>query len=288
VRSKILLFGLLILLIISACDIPSNLPSLWDFAWTVTPYHTDTPTHTAPFPVTPTASPTFTSTVPPTGTATSTTTSTMSPTNTPTGTLSPTFTFTPTLTSTRTYTPSWTPTSTNTLLPSSTFTPTKTPTLTFTKTTTFTPSSTFTDTPVQPVCVLIYNGTFEAQLLTLINQERTKAGLLPLTNSYPLEISSGLHSADQAQHDFLSHTGSDGSTYWEREVRAGYTGRWGGEIIYAGSGAYNNPESAVKWWMNDPPHKAIILADYQDFGAGYAYCPSDTYGAFFTVDFGHR
>jgi hypothetical protein len=25
--------------------------------------------------------------------------------------------------------------------------------------------------------------------------------------------------------------------------------------------------------MNDAPHKAIILADYNDFGAGYAYCP---------------
>jgi uncharacterized protein YkwD len=135
---------------------------------------------------------------------------------------------------------------------------------------------------------LIHNGAFENQMLSLINAQRALAGLGALTDSYPLENSSGIHSDDQAANDFLSHTGSDGSTYWQREVAAGYTGRWGGEIIYAGSGAYNNPQSAVTWWMNDAPHKAIILADYNDFGAGYAYCPTGTYGGFFTVDFGHR
>lgn len=125
-------------------------------------------------------------------------------------------------------------------------------------------------------------------MLTLINNQRSLAGLTALTDSYPLEISSGEQSDDQALHNFLSHTGSDGSTYWQREVAVGYTGSWGGEIIYAGLGGSNNPQSAVTWWMNDAPHKAIILADYQDFGAGYADCPSGTYGGFFTVDFGHR
>ena len=125
-------------------------------------------------------------------------------------------------------------------------------------------------------------------MLTLINNQRLLAGLAALTDSYPLEISSGEQSDDQAANNFLSHDGSDGSTYWEREVAAGYTGRWGGEIIYAGSGTYNNPQNAVNWWMNDASHKAIILADYNDFGAGYAWCPTGTYGGFFTVDFGHR
>jgi len=125
-------------------------------------------------------------------------------------------------------------------------------------------------------------------VLTLINIQRALAGLGPLADSYPLEVSSGEHSDDQALNNYLAHNGLDGSTYWTREVAAGYTGRLGGEIIYAGLGASNNPQSAVDWWMNDAPHKAIILADYNDFGAGYAYCPSGTYGGFFTVDFGHR
>jgi uncharacterized protein YkwD len=134
----------------------------------------------------------------------------------------------------------------------------------------------------------VHNGAFETQVLALINNQRSLAGLGALTDSYPLENSAGIQSDDQATHNFLSHTGSDGSTYWQREVAAGYTGSWGGEIIYAGLGASNNPQSAVTWWMNDAPHKAIILADYNDFGAGYAYCPTGTYGGFFTVDFGHK
>jgi uncharacterized protein YkwD len=157
---------------------------------------------------------------------------------------------------------------------------------TFTQTRTLTPSA--TSTPAGSGCNLVYNGAFESQLLVLINNQRALAGLGALTDSYPLEISAGIQSEDQATKDFLSHTGSDGSSYWQREMAAGYTGRWGGEIIYAGSGTSNNPQSAVNWWMNDAPHKAIILADYQDFGAGYAYCPTGKYGGFFTVDFGHR
>ena len=179
-----------------------------------------------------------------------------------------------------------------TFTPSRTASPSSSPTRTVSPTPTPThtgaATATPTSTPVTSGCSLVHNGAFENQLLTLINQQRALAGLGALTDSYPLENSAGTHSDDQAANNFMSHTGSDGSTYWQREVAAGYTGRWGGEIIYAGSGSYNNPQSAVTWWMNDAPHKAIILADYNDFGAGYAYCPTGTYGGFFTVDFGHR
>ena len=144
-----------------------------------------------------------------------------------------------------------------------------------------------TNTPVSSSCSLIYNGAFEQEVLDLINEERANYGLAPLTVSYALEISSGNHSVDMVSNDFMSHTGSDGSSYWDREVRAGYTGRWGGEIL-ASSRTHDTPQEAVDWWMNDPPHRAIILADYQDFGAGYAYCSTSLYGGFITVDFGHR
>jgi uncharacterized protein YkwD len=86
-----------------------------------------------------------------------------------------------------------------------------------------------------------------------------------------------------AINHFMAHTGSDGSTFWDRAMRAGYTGHWGGEIIYGGYGV-GSPEAAVNWWMNDAPHKAMIVGDLNDFGAGYSYCS----GGYFTVDFGHR
>jgi uncharacterized protein YkwD len=117
-------------------------------------------------------------------------------------------------------------------------------------------------------------------LYVLINNERANVFLAPLTANNALEISAGLHSDDMAVNHFMSHIGSDGSTFWERAVRAGYTGHWGGEIIMGG----RSPEAAVAWWMNDAPHRDMILGDLNDFGAGYAYCS----GNYFTVDFGHR
>jgi uncharacterized protein YkwD len=143
------------------------------------------------------------------------------------------------------------------------------------------PTATRTKTPSG--CTLTYNGAYEQQLITLINNERATAGLAPLTANGALETSAGLHSEDMAVNHFMSHTGSDGSTFWERAVRAGYTGRWGGEIIYGGGGN-SSPQTAVTWWMNDEPHRAMILGDLDDFGAGYATCS----GGYFTVDFGHR
>ena len=136
----------------------------------------------------------------------------------------------------------------------------------------------------------VYNSAYEAQLIVLINHERAinSTPLAPLVENSSLDTSARAHSLDQSVNNFLSHTGSDGSSYWDREVRAGYTGLWGGEIIYAGSGSYNSPVAAVNWWMNDQVHHDLILADYQDIGAGYVYCSTSTYGAYFTVDFGHR
>jgi uncharacterized protein YkwD len=119
-------------------------------------------------------------------------------------------------------------------------------------------------------------------LYDLINNERAKVGLAPLVANGALEISAGWHSDDMAVNHFMAHTGSDGSTFWQRAVSAGYTGHWGGEIIYGGGNS--SPEAAVAWWMSDAPHKAMIVGDLNDFGAGYANCS----GNYYTVDFGHR
>jgi uncharacterized protein YkwD len=142
-----------------------------------------------------------------------------------------------------------------------------------------TPTPSFTPTPTAPAC-LTHNGDFEQQLYDLINDIRAENGLVALTENYSLEVSAGAHSDDMAVNHFIDHTGSDGSTFWERAVRAGYTGRWGGEIIMTA----NSPQAAVNWWMSDGPHRDMILSDTNDFGAGYAHCTA----GYFTVDFGHR
>lgn len=252
-----------------------------------------------------TRSPSMSRNITSTPTATSSSIATLTPTqiypltSTPSNTeiASVSFTLLPSLTPSITSAASATFTPTSTFTQSTTYTPplTSTPSITSTVTGTSSPTSTFTATstwtlvPTSPSgCSPVYNSAFEAQVIALINNERAIAGLPPLVENGSLDSSARAHSLDMSVNNFLSHTGSDGSSYWTREVRAGYTGRWGGEIIYAGSGAYNSPDSAVRWWMNDPPHKALILADYYDVGAGYVYCSTSSYGGFFTADFGHR
>ena len=80
-RIKILLPCLIILLLISACILPFNLPPFLGFLGTDTPTPTHTPTPTATFTPTPTFTSTFTPTFTPTPTDTAT--PTFTPTNTP-------------------------------------------------------------------------------------------------------------------------------------------------------------------------------------------------------------
>ena len=146
------------------------------------------------------------------------------------------------------------------------------------------PTLTPTNTPLPtatPDCPS-HNGTFELELYDLINAERNKVGLAPLTPHYSLELSAGEHSDDMAVNNFMDHTGSDGSTACQRVVAAGYPNSWCAEIIMQA----NSPEAAMDWWMNEPLHKAMILGNFHDFGAGYAKCPGRS--GRFTVDFGHR
>ncbi len=140
-----------------------------------------------------------------------------------------------------------------------------------------------TSTPNARGCILAHYGAYEQQLYDLINNERAKAGLAALTPNNSLETSAGWHSDDMALNNFISHTGSDGSSFWDRALAAGYSGSWGGEIIMYS----NSPAAAMAWWMGDAPHRDMILSNTNDFGAGYAYCSGKSYG-YYTVDFGHR
>jgi uncharacterized protein YkwD len=173
-----------------------------------------------------------------------------------------------------------------TAVPTATPLPTGTAWPTFTATVILQPSATGTAVPSSTGCV-VYNYDYDSQTASLINAQRNSAGLPSLSVSGALTASARDHSVDMVTHNLTQHNGSDGSTPRQRMIRAGYTGSWWGEIIYWGSGSYGTPAKAVTWWMNDPPHKDIILGSaYTDFGVGYVYCSSFTYKSFFTVDFG--
>jgi uncharacterized protein YkwD len=120
-------------------------------------------------------------------------------------------------------------------------------------------------------------------VLSLINAERANLGLASLTANSALGNAARAHSTDMSTNNFFSHTGSNGSSFWDRIIGAGYAPSSGAENIAAGQ---RSPSEVVASWMNSAGHKANILGAYTDIGAGYANCAASMYGSYWTVDFG--
>lgn len=128
--------------------------------------------------------------------------------------------------------------------------------------------------------------TFAERVVVLVNQERTSRGLSALSVASELTNAAQAHSQDMATHDFMSHTGSDGSTLGERLTRAGYAWWTCGENVAAG---YTTPEQVVAGWMGSEGHRDNILnPDFKDIGCGYAYGTGTQYGHYWTLDLGAR
>ncbi len=131
-------------------------------------------------------------------------------------------------------------------------------------------------------CNFSQNAGYVSQIASLINEERTKAGLPALTINSLLTNAAQSHAADMACNSRISHTGSDGSSVYSRVIAAGYSPSSVEEIIYGGGG----PQAAMTWWMNDKIHRdAILKARSTDMGVGYAYFASGSYGDYIVVVF---
>lgn len=210
-------------------------------------------------------------------------------------TMTPTTTQTATITATQTVTQTAIPTKTLTLLPTETLTVTPTltpfPTLTLTrvptKQTTNTvpaPNVQFTNTPSSS------NGggggcdgddtDVEAQVLSLINSQRSSAGLGLVSSSSTLGSIARNYSRAMAEQGFFDH-----GDVWGRVNSSGaYTAV--GEILYAGMGPDNNASAAVNAWLNSPTHREKMLNPiYTLAGVGYWCDLNSTYGGYYTVDF---
>jgi uncharacterized protein YkwD len=122
---------------------------------------------------------------------------------------------------------------------------------------------------------------YEAQVLTLVNQERAKAGCAALTRDSKLASAARAHSADMAAKGYFDHTTPSGVTAAQRITNAGY--RWSsmGENIAEGQ---RTPAEVMQAWMNSSGHRANILnCGFRNIGVGLAYNSSHT--PFWTQDF---
>jgi uncharacterized protein YkwD len=129
-------------------------------------------------------------------------------------------------------------------------------------------------------CEYSENAGYVQELARLINAARRDADIPALQlNSELAEAAQG-HSLDMACHNFLNHTGSDGSWIGDRLEKAGYSTHDYSEIIAIGT-----PENAMAQWRASPSHwESVLDASLTEFGVGYVYVADSDYGGYFTVD----
>ncbi|MFF5477612.1 sigma-70 family RNA polymerase sigma factor [Streptomyces sp. NPDC012935] len=105
-----------------------------------------------------------------------------------------------------------------------------------------------------------------AQVVALVNKERSAAGCGPLSQDSQLNQAALRHSEDMDARDFFDHTNPDGADPGQRVTAAGYTWSTYGENIAQGQ---QTPEAVMESWMNSPGHRANILnCSFKDIGVG--------------------
>lgn len=151
------------------------------------------------------------------------------------------------------------------------------------------PSATLSPVPASPTPAATRstakpagNTSYEDQVVTLVNQERAKAGCTALTVDSRLVTAARGHSQDMAIRNYFDHNTPEGVTPWTRITNAGYTFSSAAENIAAGQAT---PASVMDAWMNSAGHRANILnCNLRNIGVGLAYNAKHT--PYWTQDFG--
>ncbi|AJD91221.1 sporulation protein [Jeotgalibacillus malaysiensis] len=110
-------------------------------------------------------------------------------------------------------------------------------------------------------------GSFEAQVIELTNQERSKYGLPALQADSELSAVAEEKSADMASNQYFSHTSPTYGSPFDMMKSYGIDYRSAGENIAMGQ---QTPEQVVTAWMNSEGHRQNILSTtYTHIGVGY-------------------
>jgi len=124
----------------------------------------------------------------------------------------------------------------------------------------------------------------EQHLLASINAHRAAAGAPALTLDATLSVASREHSCDMSIHQALSHTGSDGSSPFQRISATGVTFSTGGENIgmAGGYGLIGGVDTIDSGMMAEPAtqgthHWNIIHAAYTRVGLGIIYANGEVW-----------
>lgn len=144
----------------------------------------------------------------------------------------------------------------------------------------FASSSTTTTTTAQVNAAQV---GYENEVVRLTNVQRVQHGCGALHIDQRLVTAARGHSTDMVQAGYFDHAGSDGSSFVDREVAAGYPQRAASAENIAWG--FRTPSDVVTAWMHSPGHRRNILnCSSQAVGVGLAYGAGGA--AYWTQDFG--
>lgn len=127
------------------------------------------------------------------------------------------------------------------------------------KPTTSTPSTTATNGDY---------SAFQKKVVDLVNAERAKNGLKPLTMNAELSKVATLKSQDMAKLNYFDHNSPTYGSPFDMMKKFGISYRTAGENIAMGQ---SSPEQVMQGWMNSPGHRANILkSSFTQIGVGVA------------------
>ncbi len=110
--------------------------------------------------------------------------------------------------------------------------------------------------------------SLEEQVVKLVNEERAKAGLKPLTINWEASRVARYKSEDMKNNNYFSHTSPTYGSPFDmlKKFNVNYTAA--GENIARGQ---KTAEAVMKAWMNSEGHRKNILSDkFTEIGVGYA------------------
>ncbi len=110
-------------------------------------------------------------------------------------------------------------------------------------------------------------SNYERRVAELVNVERQKNGLAPLTLDPAISNVARIKSKDMSDNNYFAHQSPTYGSAADMLTQNGIRYSAWGENIAAGQ---KTPEEVVSAWMNSPGHKANILAShFTKIGVGY-------------------
>lgn len=124
-----------------------------------------------------------------------------------------------------------------------------------------------TDIPPSPKLATAY------ELVGLVNADRAGRGLPVLEWRESLWLAANGHSLEMAATGILQHQGLHGSNAGQRITAAGFDWFAWGENLGAG---YTDAGQLLAGWLNSPPHRTVLLGDFQYIGIAVVLSSSGT------------